>query len=219
MDKISNFYENNVFTLPEGIDISNNKYGVYLLATKKFKKGETVFLFKCVTEYLKNIKKENQVLKINNKGNLQKYNIEIFLHYSGVKNNTCMITDFDCLMNHSCMPNIEHDENDITIDSTNNVTTHKCYALKTINIGDELTCNYQKVYYKLDTPFDCLCGNAKCHKKIKGMKYLTLIEKIKLIICPINDHYKYKIIKDVFINKYTIAIAIGITTTIVFFIK
>ena len=91
MDKISNFYENNVFILPEGIDISNNKYGVYLLATKKFKKGETVFLFKCVTEYLKNIKKKNHVLKINNKGAIQKYNVEVFLHYSGVINNICMI--------------------------------------------------------------------------------------------------------------------------------
>ena len=220
MDKITKFYQDNVFTLPDGIDISNNKHGLGLFATKNFKKGETVFLFKLVEEDIKNIKKVNHILKINNKGIIQKYNINIFKHRSDIVNNMCIMTDFSCLLNHSCNSNILNGENFIIIDSLNNVTMTKYYALKDINIGDELTCNYQYFFYDMgSSAFDCLCGSKNCYKKIKGMKYLPIIEKIKLLMNPIDNYYKYKIINDIFINEYTLIIVIVITIIVLYYFK
>lgn len=221
MDKISKFYQDNVFTLPDGIDISNNKHGLGLFATKNFKKGETVFLFKLVEEDIKNIKKENHILTINNKRIIQKYNINIFTNVSEIINNIWVVSNYDCLLNHSCSPNIDYNYDYRTFNSLNNVVTGKYYALKDINIGDELTCNYKYFFYDMGTrAFDCLCGSKNCYKKIKGIKYLPIIEKIKLLMSPlINDYYKYKIINDIFINEYTLIIVIVITIIILYHFK
>jgi hypothetical protein len=48
------------------------------------------------------------------------------------------------------------------------------------------------------------------------MKYLPIIEKIKLLMNPIDNYYKYKIINDIFINEYTLIIVIVITIIILY---
>ncbi len=55
-------------------------------------------------------------------------------------------------------------------------------AIKDINIGDELTCNYLLYDYECDGhQFDCNCGCSNCYKHIKGFKNLSLEEKVKIL--------------------------------------
>jgi hypothetical protein len=67
--------------------------------------------------------------------------------------------------------------------------------------------------------FDCLCGNKNCYKKIKGIKYLPIIEKIKFLMNPIGNYYKNKIINDIFINKCTLIIIIVVTIIVLYYFK
>jgi len=75
-------------------------------------------------------------------------------------------------IDHSCNPNAKID-----------FKTMNFVAIRDIKKGEEiiynyLTTEYDLVKWKLD--FKCKCGSKNCFKYIRGFKYLSLKEKLKL---------------------------------------
>lgn len=76
------------------------------------------------------------------------------------------------LINHSCNPSLKIDFNKMAF-----------VALRDIKKGEELTYNYLTTEYDLvidNLDFDCKCGFKNCFGKIKGFKYLSYKEKLRL---------------------------------------
>lgn len=75
-------------------------------------------------------------------------------------------------INHSCSPSVR-----INFKKLNFV------ALRKVKKGEEITYNYLTTEYdlvrdKLDFP--CNCGSKKCFKSIRGFKFLTKQQKLRL---------------------------------------
>ena len=65
-------------------------------------------------------------------------------------------------LNHSCAPNTFVDWNGVFL-----------RALRNIDAGEELTCNYLTTDWELHEKFVCDCGAPNCYGEIKGFKYLS----------------------------------------------
>jgi len=75
-------------------------------------------------------------------------------------------------INHSCDPSVKIDFNSMNF-----------VALKDIKKGEEISYNYLTTEYDLvrdGLDFDCNCASKNCLKKIKGFKFLTKTQKLKL---------------------------------------
>lgn len=160
-----------VFKVPDGIKISKNAYGNCLVATKKFKVGETICegIHSLVPN--ENIYDEYEVL-IESEGEIKPYIISS-LNTVEYENKRIFYT-WDGYMNHSCLANSY---------SYNYSATHYLQiATKDIMIGDEITCNYLLFDYTCDGhQFTCGCSSAKCYSNIRGFKNLTLDDQIELL--------------------------------------
>ena len=80
-----------------------------------------------------------------------------------------VISDF---INHSCNPNTK-------IDFVKNAFV----AIRKIGKNEEITYNYLTTEFdmrNLKTDFKCSCNSKECFKNIKGFRYLTLKQKIKI---------------------------------------
>jgi len=65
-------------------------------------------------------------------------------------------------INHSCDPNVFF-----------NTSTYELSALCDIAKGDELTFFYPSTEWKMESPFNCFCGEANCLHKIQGALFLS----------------------------------------------
>lgn len=75
-------------------------------------------------------------------------------------------------INHSCSPNTKLD-----------VVKRRFVAIKDISKNEEITFNYLTTEWdmkKWGTDFQCICGSKNCFGYIRGFKYLTRAEKLKL---------------------------------------
>jgi len=75
-------------------------------------------------------------------------------------------------INHSCDPSVKIDFN-----------TMNFVALRDIKKCEEITYNYLTTEYDLvrdGLDFDCKCDSKNCLKRIKGFKFLTKTQKLKL---------------------------------------
>lgn len=75
-------------------------------------------------------------------------------------------------VNHSCSPNTKLD-----------IEKRWFIALKDIPKNSEITFNYLTTEWdmkKWNTDFNCVCGSKNCFGHIKGFKYLTRADKLKL---------------------------------------
>ena len=75
-------------------------------------------------------------------------------------------------INHSCAPNTWCD-----------MRKRWFVAIKDIPKNEELTFNYLTTEWdmkKMGTDFKCVCGSKNCFGNIRGFKYLTRAEKLKL---------------------------------------
>lgn len=70
-------------------------------------------------------------------------------------------------MNHSCEPNSLIRDRDVI-------------ALRDIQPWEAVTFDYNTTEWEMAEPFDCRCGSANCLGTIRGLKYLTLIERERL---------------------------------------
>ena len=68
----------------------------------------------------------------------------------------------NCYLNHSCAPNTYVDWKGLCL-----------RALRDIDTGEELTCNYLTTDWDLHEKFVCSCGSPDCYGEIRGFKYLS----------------------------------------------
>ncbi len=124
-----------------------------LFANKKFKKGDKII-------YLKG--------KLVNAANSTPEAVQM-------SDNKFIDTKYlvpEDFINHSCLPNTKLD-----------VVKRWFVAIKDILKNDEITFNYLTTEWdmkKWGTDFKCVCGSKNCFGHIKGFKYLTRAEKLKL---------------------------------------
>lgn len=71
-------------------------------------------------------------------------------------------------INHSCNPNVFFD-----------TATYQLKAIKSIEIGDELTFFYPSTEWEMQQPFACTCGYKNCLQQIRGAKFLSSKAKEK----------------------------------------
>lgn len=86
-----------------------------------------------------------------------RYSIQIddHLHIDGT-------SDSNACLNHSCAPNTCVDWNGVVL-----------RALRDIDTGEELTCNYLTTDWELHEKFVCRCGALNCYGELRGFKYLS----------------------------------------------
>jgi len=72
-------------------------------------------------------------------------------------------------LNHSCDPNVFLDFSCLCV-----------RALKDIRAGEEVTINYSATEYEMHDPFPCECGSPDCLRIIRGFKFLTRGQQLKL---------------------------------------
>lgn len=80
-----------------------------------------------------------------------------------------LLEDF---INHSCSPNVCID-----------FKAKSFIALRSIRINEEITINYLATEYdmqKMGTDFKCKCGAVRCMRAVRGFRYLTYEQQIKL---------------------------------------
>lgn len=76
------------------------------------------------------------------------------------------------LMNHSCDAN--------TTDYPPCVETGEAFAARTIQVGEELTCDYALLFYNEPCFDTCECGAPNCRGEVKGFSALSDEEKERL---------------------------------------
>ncbi len=125
--------------------------GEGILATKNFFKGDTVMI-----------------------GTIEADNIESnHSHASQMgKNRFAIHGGYITKVNHSCNPNCGIKLND--------QSAHDFIAMRTIEIGDEITFDYAMRNYCIEYfPDQCCCGADKCRGQITGWKDLPNDIKLK----------------------------------------
>ena len=100
---------------------------------------------------------------------------------------------WDGFMNHSCSPNAhfplnQRSENDIRYDAI---------ALKDINAGDEVTCDYACFDYRCDGHEIevCACGAPSCRGRMMGFQGLSLKEQVD-ILHLVDEEVREKFVED-----------------------
>ncbi|MEN8906829.1 MAG: SET domain-containing protein-lysine N-methyltransferase [Clostridiales bacterium] len=88
--------------------------------------------------------------------------------------NKHFLDSFHSLLNHSCNPNLVIE-----------VTKGETYAIRDIQIGDELGFFYPSTEWIMDKPFKCECGSKNCIRIVEGAYSLP-----------------YNVISSLFINKH-----------------
>lgn len=77
--------------------------------------------------------------------------------------------DLHCLIRHACRPTAYVDWNEFSF-----------RALRDLKDGDEITLNYLTMYDAVESPFICHCGVEECYGMVRGFRYLSLDEQVKL---------------------------------------
>jgi hypothetical protein len=171
-------------TVPDGIKIESNKFGRCLVATKPFSKGSIVYQASC--DLVAGVESFTlEIIDGNSKETIATYELDTV---NSVKEATAdddeeaevrQLYGFDGFMNHSCEANI-------VCPATKKTQTHLYYdaiALRDINVGDELTCDYAVFDYECDGHEIAVCGckSEQCRGSMHGFKNLTFEEKVNII--------------------------------------
>jgi SET domain-containing protein len=72
-------------------------------------------------------------------------------------------------LNHGCEPNVFLDFSCLCV-----------RALKDIRAGEEVKINYAATEYEMHDGFHCNCGSLACLRMIRGFKFLTRDQQLKL---------------------------------------
>lgn len=157
--------------LPDGISISSNTYGACIVAVKKVPKGTRIYSSKC---HLVGGDVKKYLLQIDD------LEFEMDMAEHAVKcavGNTRQVYSFDGFMNHSCAPNVYCPGTGVTPEGC---LKYDCIAVKDIEPGDEVTCDYAQFDYECDGHAieKCLCGESGCRGYMMGFQGLTLEQKV-----------------------------------------
>lgn len=158
--------------VPEGIALKDCGYGYGLFATKAFKAGEVLYK----QHYFTIDDKERDYFLKTDQGD---FTLSTKTHSVIMGAGKRALYTFDALINHSCDPN--------TYSLTNPEMTlaNEYYqvASKDIEVGEELTCDYNLFDYDCRDKgiVECHCGAANCRKTISGFKFIPLSEQLELL--------------------------------------
>ena len=130
--------------------------GLGVFANRSFSKGDTVIRFKA--DIVPASKATPEAVQID---------IDKFI------DTTWLVPE--AFINHSCSANMRID-----------LENFRYITIKNIRRNDELTYNYFTTEYdsvKYHEDFKCACGSRNCLGLVKGFKYLTRAQKLKLKPC------------------------------------
>ena len=129
--------------------------GLSLFADKKFKKGDKIIYLKGKLVDVHSVNPSPETIQISDNEFLDSRDY--------------VPEDF---ISHSCTPNTKFD-----------LVERWVVAIKDISKNGEITFNYLTTEWdmkKWGTDFKCICGSKKCFGHIKGFRYLSRAEKLKL---------------------------------------
>lgn len=170
--------------LPDGIKISNNKFGKCLIATKHFAKGQIVYNGCMILQQEETVMESYNLVITNvvNDKNYKDLKLNKYVHFVKI-GEFRQIYGFDGYMNHSCDPTI--------ICENQSDTKYNVIAYKNINKGDEITCDYALFDYECNGHVIevCGCGSSKCRGSIRGFKNLDIEMQLNLLPLVDGDIY------------------------------
>ncbi|GAB5034579.1 nuclear protein set [Nannochloropsis oceanica] len=155
-------------TMPPGVAIRPNAFGLGLFATRSFQAGETLYITSCI--YVPDIAAGKVTLRLTGSG--EEYILDMQEHsvvQSDLPGKRQLYT-YDAFMNHGCDPNTSS----FVTACTNKELTYGMKALRGIATGEELTCDYNLFEFDAgDAAISlCQCGASGCLGAIKGFRYL-----------------------------------------------
>ncbi|EFC48529.1 hypothetical protein NAEGRDRAFT_78553 [Naegleria gruberi] len=155
-------------TIPEGIAIKAGEYGFGLFATKFFAKNSSVYVGRQIV--IPNVYAEFTL--ITDQGT---FKLNTDTHSVQFNENQRWLYLFDSFMNHSCDPSTISEQTE-EMKITNQ---YAMVALRDINPGDQITCDYNIFEYDCHGKVieKCCCGSSNCIGRVAGFKYLTLEEQ------------------------------------------
>ncbi|KAL7557961.1 hypothetical protein ACA910_020330 [Epithemia clementina (nom. ined.)] len=185
--------------VPEGIQVATGAYGRCTVATKAFKAGSVVYqgyaaLIDTSTKndrfylYLyehageKQVEEGSRTRVRDSSSPIQVFRLD---GLNSVKDlwepnkSIRQVYGFDGFMNHSCNANVYCP----LVYRSKNEMCYDTIALRDINAGDELTCDYACFDYECDGHVisQCGCKAINCRGEMKGFKGLSLAEKIRIM--------------------------------------
>jgi hypothetical protein len=185
--------------LPNSIKIIKNECGYSLISRQKISKNEIIYTG---VYYVISNNDETYTLCIKTEDGDITFNDISNIHSVKQDEETRQLYTFDGFMNHSCNCN--------SVSSDGKSDGSNCFfydqiAIKDINIGDEITCNYLHFDYECDGhSFECLCKSDNCIKFVNGFKNCSLETKVSLL--PYVDNIIFNLFKkdnpDILIRDY-----------------
>lgn len=160
-------------TMPDGVAIGSNAFGLGLFATVPFRAGDTLYTTSCL--YVPDVS-GTVVLRLADSG--QEYTLNMEEHsvvQSDLPGKRQLYT-YDALMNHACSPNTAS----FVTACTSEELTYGMKALRAIAAGEELTCDYTLFEFEAgeaSIPV-CRCGSSDCLGRVKGFRHLTFSQTL-----------------------------------------
>jgi hypothetical protein len=172
-------------TMPPGVAIRPNSFGLGLFATQPFQAGDTLYITSCL--YVPDIVPGKVTLRLTGSG--KEYALDMQEHsvvQSDLPGKRQLYT-YDAFMNHACDPNTTSfvtgstsEELTCGMGSTSEELTYGMKALSAISVGEELTCDYNLFEFEAGDAaiLRCQCGARECLGAIKGFRYLSFEEAL-----------------------------------------
>ena len=156
-------------TMPPGVAIRANAFGLGLFATQPFQAGDTLYITSCI--YVPDIVPGKVTLRLTGSG--EEYILDMQEHsvvQSDLPSKRQLYT-YDAFMNHACDPNTSS----FVTACTNDELTYGMKALRGIATGEELTCDYNLFEFEAGDAAisQCQCGARDCLGAIRGFRYLS----------------------------------------------
>ncbi|MDI1355965.1 MAG: SET domain-containing protein [bacterium] len=153
--------------LPQGVTIRFSVLnGWGLFATRAVKKDDIVYTGTFIAVQKEDFPKEIELVVEQNTYYLPSYN-----HITPFTDGRYAVYTFDSVMNHHCDPST-HDKA-----HQNDPFKYDVIAARKIEVGEELTCNYNTFKWINENPFDCSCGAPTCCGRVEGYSKLTQQQK------------------------------------------
>ena len=154
-------------TVPPGLSVRRARYGFGLFATEFFPKDSVVYIGEQIV--IPNKYAEFRLI-LDNQNN-DEFLLNTETHSVQFTETERWLYLFDSFMNHSCDPSTCSRQSESQ--KINN--QYQTVALRDIQAGDEITCDYNLFEYDCHgkTIERCLCGTAKCVGRVAGFRYLS----------------------------------------------
>ncbi len=176
--------------LPDSLEISTNEYGNCLIAREYIPARSTIY-HESIPLIEESELATNYKLIVVNRPHVEPMILDPNVHFVRIGSRRQRY-GFESFTNHSCDPNTQPVNWQVFEDRIEFDTI----ALKDIQIGDEICCNYALFDYDCHGHeiTSCQCGSNKCAGKMMGYHHLPQSEKENLsqFVLPLLLEYEQK---------------------------